>query len=99
MMALDSTPPDRGRFSHETLSDLERALGAFARGEDDASVGAVLTRLSVEARERAIPPEEVLVALKATWHALPMASTRAAGEEQTRQLQRVVTMCIKAYYR
>ena len=100
MMAQDSSLPPRGRLSAETLQQIERALAGFARdGADERTMGEALERMALEARELAIPPEEVLVELKQMWNAMPMASSRAASVEQSRLLQRVVTMCIKSYYR
>ena len=100
MMAPDSSLPPRGRLSAETLQQIEHALAGFARdGTDERTIGEALERMAHEARELAIPPEEVLVELKQMWSVVPMASSRAASVEQSRLLQRVVTMCIKSYYR
>ena len=100
MMAQDSSLPPRGRLSPETLQQIELALAGFARdGTDEHTMGEALDRMAREARQLAIPPEEVLVELKQIWTTLPMAGSRAASVEQSRLLQRVVTMCIKSYYR
>lgn len=100
MMAQDSSLPPRGRLSSETLGMMERALAGFARdGVEDATMNEALEQMATEARQRAIPPEEVLVELKQLWSTLPEAGRRSAPGEQSRLLQRVVTMCIKSYYR
>lgn len=79
---------------------LATALADYARdGADDSRISEVLTRLVAEAHERAIPPEEVLVELKTVWNGLPVSAVRSHGNEQSRLLQHVVTMCIKSYYR
>lgn len=100
MMAPDSSLPPRRRLSSETLQTVERALADVARdGADESVVNAALERMAREARQHAIPPEEVLVELKQMWSALPGAASRSAAGEQSRILQRIVTMCIKSYYR
>lgn len=100
MMAQDPILPSRGRLSSGTREVLERALATYARdGKDDGEIARALGAVSAEARERAIPPEEVLVELKSLWSTLPAVTTRGVVGEETRMLQRIVTMCIKAYYR
>lgn len=100
MMAQDPILPSRGRLSTGTRQVLERALARYARdGDDQGEIATALVAVSAEARERAIPPEEVLVELKSLWSKLPAVTTRGVATEEARMLQRVVTMCIKSYYR
>jgi hypothetical protein len=51
-----------------------------------------------EARDTAMPPEQLLVVLKDVWYSLPVVRQPKTPEDQVRLLQRVVTMCIKEYY-
>jgi hypothetical protein len=46
----------------------------------------------------AILPEHLLITLKQIWSSLPEVRSVGDVEEQTRMLQRVVTMCIREYY-
>jgi hypothetical protein len=57
-----------------------------------------LQRVSVEAREKYIQAEHVLIALKDIWYELPQMRATANIEEQQRLLQSVVTLCIREYY-
>jgi hypothetical protein len=54
--------------------------------------------VAAEAREKAILPEHLLIALKDVWSNLPEVRTMPETGQQVRLLQRVVTMCIKEYY-
>jgi hypothetical protein len=66
----------------EPAPELRRSLHALAR---EAKVGAV-------------PPEQLLVALKGLWQSLPEVENARDASEQTLILQRVVTICIKEYF-
>jgi hypothetical protein len=55
-------------------------------------------RVSKEARERSILPEQLLVVLKDVWSTLPEVRAMTDVDQQVRLMQRVVTMCIKEYY-
>jgi hypothetical protein len=52
-----------------------------------------------EARSKSMLPEQLLVVLKDIWYALPAVRAIDDAGAQIRLLQRVVTMCIKEYYR
>jgi hypothetical protein len=55
--------------------------------------------MAVVARTSAMLPERLLVVLKDIWHGLPAAHALNDPTERTRLLQRVVSMCIREYYR
>ena len=59
---------------------------------------ASLHRMAAEAHERTILPEQLLVILKDIWYSVPTVRDMENSEDQVRLLQRVVTMCIRAYY-
>lgn len=100
MMVQDTSPPPRPRISKETLSTLREALGRYAGGEHvDGDLDGAMTILAAEARQRGIPPEEVLVELKTVWSTLPAVLSRGTARSEAALLQRVVTLCIKSYYR
>jgi len=100
MMAHDSgaTPPHE--LTAETVLHVRNALEALVRAPstDGDAVRDALRQLASEARERGLPPEQLLIVLKETWYALPAVYSLHDPSEQVRLLQRVVTMCIKEYY-
>lgn len=99
-MAPDPAPTPGPTPSRATLDHLHRALLSFVRREQpDDALRTALGRLSTEARERGVPPEAVLVHLKQEWNALPLVDSRSGPNDREAALQRVVTMCIKEYFR
>ncbi len=99
MMAHDSSHPPPSRLDDDTVAAVRGALRAYlSPSADTAALQGALVRMSVEARERAILPEQLLVVLKDVWGALPEVRAMTDAGEQVRLLQRVVTMCIKEYY-
>ena len=58
-----------------------------------------LDAMAREARMKQMLPEQLLVVLKDIWYALPAVRAIDDASAQIRLLQRVVTMCIKEYYR
>jgi hypothetical protein len=97
MMAHDSTSGDPA-LNPESVAALETALRDFIADDTAAApLEAALRRIASEARERKMPAEQLLIALKDLWYALPIVE-RARTDEQQQLLQRIVTMCIRAYY-
>ena len=63
-----------------------------------AELSALLQRVAREARERNTRPEQLLLIFKQLWNSLA-ESLRPQNNEQFEQVrQRLVTVCIKAYY-
>jgi hypothetical protein len=99
MMAYDSSQDPPSRLDDETVAAVRDALRVYISKSPDAdALQQALMRMSVQARERAILPEHVLVVLKDMWSTLPEVRAMPETDEQIRMLQRVVTMCIKEYY-
>jgi hemoglobin-like flavoprotein len=99
MMASDSSQTPSSRLDDATLEALRAALSQYLIDDTSSNqLREVLMRVATEARERAILPEHVLIALKNVWSALPEVRNTPATTQQIRLLQRVVTMCIKEYY-
>jgi hypothetical protein len=99
MMAHDSSQTPPSRLDDDTVAAVRVALRAYLASSADAAVlRDALLRMSAEARERAVLPEQLLVVLKDLWGALPEVRAMTDAGEQVRLLQRVVTMCIKEYY-
>ena len=99
MMAHDSGQPPSSRLDDESLNAVRLALRAYLQNsQEPGALQASLLRLATQARERNIPPEQLLVTLKETWNALPEVRSMNDAREHVRLLQRVVTMCIRQYY-
>lgn len=97
MMAHDSTP-NRPELSAAAVEGLRIALLEHLAGRSDvASLQAALRDIAVEARDKHMHAEQLLVLLKDVWFALPQVS-RTGDEAQNRMLQRIVTLCIREYY-
>jgi uncharacterized protein (DUF2267 family) len=97
MMAHDTR--DRGpSLKPESIAELTAALDAYIRDEKSDELRRRLQGIAVEARELGMHAEQLLVVLKDVWYAQP--SLREGGNEvdQTRLLQRVVSICIREYY-
>jgi hypothetical protein len=98
MMALDSSQDPPSRLSDDTTQSMRVALRDYLASGSSSEVQPALVRLAVDAREKSMPPEQVLIALKEIWNALPEVRAMNDTENQIRLLQRVVTMCIREYY-
>jgi hypothetical protein len=100
IMAHDSSPTPPSGLAEETTEAVRAALVQYLRAPSSPTdLRDALNRMADEARARAILPEHLLIALKQIWGSLPEVRAMGDVEEQTRVLQRVVTMCIREYYR
>lgn len=97
MMAHDSSPPPSSRLDDELLNAVRIALRGYDP-EHASALQASLLLVATEARARDILPEQLLVRLKEAWSSLPEVRAMRDSQEQTRLLERVVTMCIREYY-
>ena len=98
MMAFDSSHDPPSRLSDDTTDCVRVALRDYLASESSTAVQRALLKMAAEAREKSMPPEQVLIALKDIWNTLPEVRTMSDTGNQIRLLQRVVTMCIKEYY-
>ena len=99
MMAQDSSPTPPSGLAEETTDAVRAALLLYLRAPSSPSeLRGALNRMAEEARTKAILPEQLLITLKHIWSSLPEVRSVGDVEEQTRMLQRVVTMCIREYY-
>jgi len=97
MMAFDRTPTPR--LDTETLESLRSVMDrALRRGNHGNELQDVLTRAATEAREKAIPPEQLLVIMKDLWHSLPELRRTTDADRQTELLQELISRCIERYY-
>jgi hypothetical protein len=101
MMAHDSSPPPAAGLAEETVARARVALSRYLASPDEAGdeLRDALDAMASEARAKSMLPEQLLVVLKDVWYALPAVRAIDDAGAQIRLLQRVVTMCIKEYYR
>ena len=99
MMAFDSSRTPPSRPDDEVLALVRDELRAYLRdGADPEPLRRALGALAGDAHAKDMLPEHLLVVLKDTWHGLPEVRAMQDVGEQVRMQQRVVTMCITAYY-
>ena len=99
MMAFDSSPTPPSRLDEATVAAVREALREYlADSSDPGALQHTLKQMSVEARERELYAEQLLVVLKDVWSTIPEVRCMTDTAIQVRLLQRVVTMCIKEYY-
>ena len=101
MMAHDSSPPPVPGLAEETIARARVALSRYLENPDAGGdeLRIALDSMAAEARSRSMLPEQLLVVLKDIWYDLPAVRSIEDDGAQIRLLQRVVTMCIKEYYR
>ena len=99
MMPYDSSLTPPSRLDEATVAAVREALrGYLANGGEPGALQGALKQMSVEARERDLRAEQLLVVLKDVWGSLPEVRAMTDAGTHVRLLQRVVTMCIKEYY-
>lgn len=99
MMAFDSSHTPPSRLDDATLDSVREAISAYLSTSDGDGLQSALMALSSEARAKDVLPEQLLVTLKDLWSSLPEVRHMADHREKTQILQRVVTICIREYYR
>lgn len=96
-MAFDRTPTPR--LEADTVDSLRAVMDrALRRGNHGNELQEVLTRAAREAREKAIPPEQLLIIMKDLWHSLPELRRAGDSDRQTEMLQELISRCIERYY-
>lgn len=105
MMAPDSNggPSGRETLAPATVDAVRHALGHYAQSAGEAqpapsALGDALRTMAREARQKHILAEHLLLALKEIWYSLPEVRDAPNADDQTRLLQRLVTMCVREYY-
>lgn len=101
MMQHDTGPMSPNALAQEAVDSVRIALEHYVEtlaAEPAPELRTALHVLAQDARAKAVPPERLLVALKGIWQSLPSVEKAHDYAEQTRVLQRVVTICIKEYF-
>ena len=99
-MAHDSSSRRPRALSDTTTAALRSAvLGHLGKSPGgDVALGHAVSLVVAEAREREMRAEDLILAFKALYDALPEPGSAAARAEQMRLRERLVTACINAYY-
>jgi hypothetical protein len=58
----------------------------------------LLRKIGHEARQQSIPPEGLIVIFKQLWNSLAESLRPQSADQYERIRQRLVTLCIQAYY-
>ena len=101
MMQHDTGPMSPNALAQEAVDSVRVALERYVETlatEPAPELRTALHTLAQDARAKAVPPEHLLIALKRIWQSLPSVEKAHDYGEQTRVLQRVVTICIKEYF-
>ena len=87
-------------LSESTIKDLRTALTEQLRKPDEPTpeLVALLRKVALEARKQNIPPEELIVSFKQLWNSLAESLRPQSADQSERIRQRLVTLCIQAYY-
>lgn len=100
MMMAHQSGPTPPRLADETLASVRDALARALEGDappgDDLRIA--LRAMAHEARAQGMRAEQILLALKALWSALPQVRGAPGRDQQSALLQRAVTLCINEYY-
>src|SRR4051812_29960805 len=97
-MAFDRTPISSKldpAMVAELRDSLTRSLQAGDHGED---LKGLLSRAATEARAKGIQAEQLMLALKDIWYAIPKLSKNPPTDVQTKLLQQLIARCIHEYY-
>ncbi len=89
-----------GGLSGATVARLRAVLANHIEHPDvaDPELSQVLRQVVTEARNRQIRAEQLIVIFKNIWDSLPDARHAIDREAQTQVRQRLITLCIRAYY-
>ena len=101
MMAYDSrSSPEPRSLSDGTLATLHDAVLRVWNGADgsESALQGAIEQMVEEARDRALRAEEVIVSFKALLAGVPELNSPVRRLEAVRLRERLITLCIKAYY-
>jgi hypothetical protein len=88
------------QLSESTMQELQAALTEQLNHPNGPTpeLKALLKKVGVEARQKDIKPEELLVIFKRLWNSLAESLRPQNAEQHERVRQNLVTLCIQAYY-
>lgn len=87
-------------LSESTIKELRTALTGQLKQPDGPTpeLATLLQKVAREAHEQSIPPEELIVIFKKLWNSLAESLRPQNHDQYERIRQRLVTICIQAYY-
>jgi hypothetical protein len=87
-------------LSESTMKELRTALTEQLKRPEEPTpeLSSLLRKMAQEAHERSIPPEELIVIFKRLWNSLAESLRPQNADQYERVRQRLVTLCIQAYY-
>jgi hypothetical protein len=98
MMAFDRTP-SAPNLDPATIEGLRAVLArSVLRGTHSDDLHALLVGAAVEARDKGLQAEQLLLVLKQLWYSLPEVTGAASADVENRLLQELISRCIRAYY-
>lgn len=98
MMAFERTP-STSALDPATVADLRAALAhSISAGDHGDELKSLLARAALEARQKGLQAEQLLLALKDIWYSLPHLATQPGSDVHTRLLQQLIARCIQEYY-
>ena len=82
------------------MKELRSALIGQLQKPDSPTeeLGALLRRVGREAHEREIRPEQLIIIFKQLWNSLAESLRPQNADQYERTRQRLVTLCIQAYF-
>lgn len=90
-----------GGVFQDVATELRRLIHAYVRGAvPDDEFGPALRRLAREARASGVEPQQLVIAVKTAWYALPDVERHGepAQRERRDSLPQIVTHCIEGFY-
>ncbi|GAC1514765.1 MAG: hypothetical protein NVS1B4_03240 [Gemmatimonadaceae bacterium] len=98
-MAHDSSHRPPGDLDPETIAAVQAALTRLQAGRDvSPELSGALRSMALEAREKQMRPERLLVTLKSIWARVPEVKRSGDSSAQARMLESLVTLSIREYY-
>lgn len=81
------------------MSELRAALLRSAQaGRHDDDLSALIGRAAMDARQKGLQAEQLLVVLKELWYSLPPKAGQPGSDVQSRLLQQLIAKSIQEYY-
>ena len=97
--SADDRAPDPRIASDAAVTALRTALQAHLRAAaPPTELVRVLRLVSAEARRKAVPVQQLLVAVKSAWSSIPEARQGERTGLRDDMLDRIVSLCIEEYY-
>jgi hypothetical protein len=93
-------PQSLSALPETTMKELRSALIVQLQNPEEPSpeLSTLLRKIGREAAEREIRPEQLIIIFKQLWNSLAESLRPQNADQYERTRQRLVTLCIQAYY-